>query len=89
MTTHRLISTAEELDEAILAAAQANDSLILRDRRGTAWEFGPEHYELAPTQGWGTFTEPAAYPFLVLWWPGSVILPIPVERPVSIETDVT
>lgn len=74
--THRLINTPAELDEAIEAVDHANDALVLRDPSGNVWQWLPNHCTHAPEGGWGeAVTASGDYPFLVLWWPGDVVVP--------------
>jgi hypothetical protein len=75
--THKLINTPAELDEAIAEVTRAQDNLVLRDSEGCTWEFGPDDAEWAPEEGWGAGVRQSDYPFLVLWWPGSVIVTNP------------
>lgn len=75
--THRLLNTPADLDEAIAEVTKANDNLVLRDSEGTTWEFQPPDIEWGPEEGWGSAVRDYSYPFLVLWWPGSVIVTNP------------
>ena len=87
MTMHKLINTAGEWDEAIQNMCESGDYLIVRDKALTPWviwetDRGDIVGSCPPTEGW---SEPFAMgmrhfashraPFLVLWWPGSVVIP--------------
>ena len=74
MKTVRMLNTAGEIDQIILAAHHSNDTAILRGRDGGTWVFGPEHYPHRPEAGWGASVAHHG-PFIVLWEPGSVLVP--------------
>lgn len=72
--SHKLINTPAELDQAITETLSTEDNLVLRDAEGCTWEFDPDSARHQPEGGWAAGVDPRDFPFLVLWWPGSVVV---------------